>query len=367
MVITLAFAITTEAFPPTERGKALGIISTIVSVGVVIGPTLGGLIIAVLSWRWIFYVNLPIGIVGTVMILRFLPNFRPRGRQKFDYAGAAALLLSLLALLLALTLGQQLGFGEAPILLLFAGWLTFGIIFVMIEWRSSQPMIDPRLFRDKLFSLNLVIRLISFIGMAGTIILLPFYLENVLAYNTRQVGLLLVVVPVALGIVSPISGALSDRFGTRTISMIGLVLLSLSYYILSTLTAETTAVGYIIRLLLLGIGMGIFQSPNNSAIMGSAPPERLGITSGLLSITRTLGQVVGIAVIGAVWAGRTAYHAGAVLSEGVTRADRAAQVAGLQDTFLGTVGLIVLALGLSIWGLAQERRSRQAAPAHIGS
>ncbi len=359
MTVALGTAIITEAFPPQERGKALGIGGTIVSMGIVVGPTLGGFIIDALSWRWIFYVNLPIGIIGTFMAIRFVPDFKPTGRQRFDYLGAATLFISLLAFLLALTIGQQLGFGNISILLLFGVWLVFLIIFVAIEWHIEQPMIDLRLFRNTLFSTNLITGFITFVAIAGTIILLPFYLENVLGYVPRQVGLLMAIVPVGMGLLAPISGALSDRFGTRPMTVIGLLGLVVGYYTMSTLTTDTTIFGYVLRLLPVGIGMGVFQSPNNSAIMGSAPRERLGVASGLLSITRTLGQVTGIAILGAVWAGRVIFHYGAIPAEGATAAPMAAQVTGLQDTFMLVMVLTTLGLLLAIWALVQERRLRQ--------
>ncbi len=364
MIFALGMAIVTEAFPPGERGKALGLSGTVVSVGIVLGPTLGGILIDALSWRWIFFVNLPVGIIGTLMVLRFVPAFTPAGRQQFDYFGAITLFISLVSLLLALTLGQQLGFGDTRILLLFAGWVIFLTSFIVIEWRTPQPMIDLRLFKNNLFSVSLITGFITFVAIAGAIILMPFYLENVLGYSTRQVGLLLAVVPIVMGVVAPVSGALSDRFGTRLITAIGLVALLFGYYAMSTLNAETTAFGYILRLSPIGIGMGIFQSPNNSAIMGSVSRRRLGIASGLLSITRVLGQTAGIAVLGALWAGRVAYHTGSILEGGATTAPTVAQVAGLQDTFLIIVGLLVLALVLGVWGLIQAQRlSQQITPA----
>jgi len=161
---------------------------------------------------------------------------------------------------------------------------------------------------------------------------------------------------VGMGVIAPLSGSLSDRFGTRPIAVIGLLAMVVGYYTMSTLTAETGVLGYLLRLLPIGIGMGVFQSPNNSAIMGSAPRERLGIASGLLSITRTLGQITGIAVLGAVWAARVTYHNGAILADGATAAPIEAQVAGLQETFLGVMVLIVVASALAIGGLLQERR-----------
>jgi Na+/melibiose symporter-like transporter len=257
-------------------------------------------LIGALSWRWIFFVNLPVGIVGTWMVLRFVPALKPSGGQRFDLAGALTLFLCLMALLMALTLGQQLGFAETLVLALFGASLAFLVLFLAIERRIRFPMIDLRLFQDRLFNINLVSGFIIFVCMSGTIILMPFYLENVLGYTPRSVGLLLAIVPIALGITAPISGTLSDRFGPRPIIVAGLLMHLLGFLAVSTLSTGTTAVGYVLRFLPIGIGIGTFQSPNNSAVMGAVPRERLGIASGLLSITRTLGQTTGIAALGAL-------------------------------------------------------------------
>ena len=358
MMMALGMAIVTESFPGKERGKALGIVGSIVSIGIIAGPTLGGLLIDLLSWRWIFFVNLPVGIVGTAAAIRYVPAIQPAGGQRFDYWGALVLFVALLALLLALTLGQGLGFGHSLILLLFAVWIICTIAFIFIEWRTAQPMIDLHLFRNRLFRINLTTGLLSFISIAGTVILLPFYLQNVLGYEVAQVGLLLAVVPIAMGLIAPISGTFSDRFGTRPISVIGLILLVIGYASISTLTMQTSTAGYLLRLLPIGLGMGVFQSPNNSAIMGAAPREQLGIVSGLLSVTRTLGQTVGIAVLGALWASRVFYHTGETLPGGATTASPTFQIAALQDTFFGLIVVMTIALALGIWALIQERRTQ---------
>jgi EmrB/QacA subfamily drug resistance transporter len=368
MLLALGMAIITESFPPSERGKALGISGTIISVGIVIGPALGGLIVDALSWRWIFFVNLPVGIIGTMMAIAYIPALKPSGRQRFDYLGAITLFLSLLAFLLALTWGQQLGFTDPRIVLLLAGSLLFLVAFILIEWRSSEPMIDLKMFRNNLFSVGLITGFLTFFAIAGVIILMPFFLENVLGYSTREVGLLLAAVPIVMSVIAPLSGSLSDRFGTRLITVIGLVILLGGYYALGSLNAETTAAGYLLRLLPIGIGMGVFQSPNNSAIMGAVIRERLGIASGLLSVTRVLGQTTGIAVLGALWASRVMAQTGTILSGGATIAPPDAQVAGLQDTFAVVLLLMVVAIVLSTWGLVQERRlRRQTRPAQAGS
>jgi len=357
MIMALGMAIVTEAFPPSERGRALGLTGSMVSVGIVLGPTLGGLILGALSWHWIFFVNLPVGIVGTLMVIRFVPARRPAGRQRFDQAGALTFFAGMLALLLAVTLGQQLGFSDRRVVLLLAGGVAAMVGFAALERRIKQPMLDLELFRSRLFSINLVSGLMTFVSMSGTTFLIPFFLQGVLGYEPLQMGLLMGTVPVAVGVVSPLSGALSDRVGTRPITVIGLATVMVGFYALSTVSVEMNALGYVVRFLPVGIGLGIFQSPNNSAVMGAVPRERLGVASGLLSITRIVGQSTGIAVLSAVWAGRVLVHHGAPLPEGANSAPAAAQVAGLHDIFLVIVGLIGFGLALSVWALVQERRA----------
>jgi EmrB/QacA subfamily drug resistance transporter len=357
MTMGLGAAIITESFPPQERGKALGIIGSVVSVGIVVGPVIGGILMDALSWHWIFFVNIPVGIVGFFMSLKFLPHLKPPGGQRFDFPGAITLFVSLISLLLALTIGQKIGFTAPAVLVLLVVWFVFLGIFIGIELRTSQPMVDLRLFRNQTLSINLTTALITFILIAGTTYLMPFYLENILNYEQQQVGLLMAVVPIMLGITSPISGVLSDRFGTRPITVIGLAVLVVGYYGLTMLDAHTTAWLYILLFMPIGAGMGIFQSPNNSAIMGAAPRTQLGVASGLLAISRVLGQTVGTALIGALWASRVFDHVGQRLEGGATTAPPTAQVAGLHDTFFLIPILIIIALALGLWAWFGERRS----------
>lgn len=357
MVMALGAAIVTEAFPPQERGKALGIIGSMVSLGIVTGPLLGGVLISVLSWHWIFLVNLPIGIVGTWMAQRFVPDIQPAGGQRFDFAGASTLFISLMGLLLGLTIAQEAGFTNPTSLALFVVWIVFLVLFIRIELRSSEPMIDLRLFRNRIFRVNLGTGFLTFLAISGTMILMPFYLENMLGYPIQLIGPLQAAVPVMLGILAPVSGSLSDRYGSRRITVLGLLVLVIAYVILSTLSTETTTLGYILRMLPLGLGMGIFQSPNNSAVMGAVPRERLGIASGLLSMTRTLGQTVGIAVLGTIWAGQVAARSGESVSGGATNASAVVQVAAMRDTIWLVVGLLAIALAIAVWAWWQESHS----------
>ena len=296
------------------------------------------------------------------MIIRFVPDIKPEGKQKFDFLGAVTLFISLLVLLAALTVGQNLGFTDPLILSMFAIGIGCLVLFIFVEKRTQQPMIDLSLFRNSLLSINLITGFLIFVSISGLMILIPFYLENVLGYSTRQVGLLIAVLPVSMGIIAPISGSLSDRFGTRIMAVIGLVFLLFGYASLTTLSVDTTALNFVLLYLPLGVGMGIFQSPNNSAIMGAAPANKLGVVSGMLALNRTLGQTTGIAIIGAIWAGLTIFYAQPAQISSATDALPAAQVGALQNTFIVITGIILVALGLAIWALIREVRSNSLDP-----
>ncbi len=160
----LGSAIVTEAFPPSERGKALGIMGSVVSIGVIIGPTIGGILLEAISWHWLFFVNVPIGIIGVIMVMRFVPAIRPPGGERFDFLGAAVLFACLFSLLLGLSLSQDLGFGHLQVSGLLALSAVFLVLFIFLELRNHQPMIELRLFKNALLSVNLVTGFLVFIA-----------------------------------------------------------------------------------------------------------------------------------------------------------------------------------------------------------
>ena len=353
MIFALGFAITTEAFPPNERGKALGINGTMVSLGIIAGPILGGLIIEASDWRWIFFVNLPIGIIGTVTAIKFVPNTRPKGGQRFDFIGAGLFFIALLVFLLALTYGQEAGFRDPVVLAGIAFAAVALLAFVAVERRVTEPMVDLSLFANRDLTVNLVTGFATFVAISGLLLLLPFYLTDVLGFSPSEVGLLLGAIPITMGIVAPFSGSMSDRIGSRPVTVAGLAFMTLSYVLGSFVFGiDTAIVAFILIGAILGIGVGIFQSPNNSAILGAVPHSRLGITSGMLSINRITGSITGIAVLGTIWAARTTAYAGGGTAES---APASAQAAGLSDTLLVTAVLMGAMLLLGIWAWRSDR------------
>jgi EmrB/QacA subfamily drug resistance transporter len=357
MILALGAAILTEAFPPSERGRALGLIGTAVSIGIITGPVVGGLLISTFGWRAIFFVNLPIGILGTLLALRHVPNTRPAGGQTFDFLGAGLLSASLFSVSLALTLGQDLGFRSPPILAGFAVAMVSAVAFVAVERRVASPMVRLDLFRDPRLSVGVTTGFLVFSALSATFLLLPFYLEGVLGFDVRQVGLLLGAAPLVVGIAAPLSGNLSDRVGVKPLTVAGLAILTVTFFGFLTLDIDTGVLGYLVLAIPVGLGVGVFQSPNNSAIMGAVPREYSGVAGGLLTLTRLLGQIWGIAVLGSVWAARVAGHAGGAVAGGdPSSAPPAAQVAGIHDTFVVVAGIMLLALAIGVWGLRRESR-----------
>jgi EmrB/QacA subfamily drug resistance transporter len=358
MISALGAAIVTEVFPASERGRALGIIGSIVSLGIALGPTVGGLLIGLAGWQTIFLVNVPIGIFASFVVMRSVPATASRAAaQRFDWLGAVIMTVTLVCFALGMTEGQRQGFGSnVPLTLLAIALLGLGI-FIWLEARMKQPMLDLHLFRNLQFSLSLLTGVLVFVVITGTIFIIPFFLELVLRYPTRQVGLLLAVSPVLGGIVAPFSGNLSDRFGTRPISLAGLLLMVVGCLSISSFSAQLTELGYIVRVAPFGIGLGMFQSPNNSAILGEVPPERLGIASGLLSLSRTLGQTAGLPLIGALFSILTLSQAAAT---DVTNAPADALVFGVQGTFriAALILLAAAALVASLWWM-RGRPSRR--------
>ncbi|GIV63533.1 MAG: MFS transporter [Bellilinea sp.] len=355
----LGIAMITQIFPASQRGRALGIMGSIVSVGIALGPPLGGLILSIASWHWIFLVNLPIGIAALWIIYRFIPSLPPaRANQQFDLWGGLLLFLTLASYAFGMTNGQQAGFNQ-PLVTLSLSAAGVGILaFVWLESRIAQPMVDLRLFRNVLFSMNLMMAFLVFIVMAGMFIL-PFYLQLVLKLPSSLIGLLMMVHPIGMGVVAPLAGYLSDRFGSRVISLFGLISIAAGCLALSTVQEGMTPLQFFPRTLLFGIGMGMFQAPNNSAVMSTVPPERLGIGSGLLVLSRTLGQTTGLPLMGSLFTASVLSAGGLAAGTDITTAGTAALVGGLQRTYHLAAAFILTSTLIAVLALWVDQRRKR--------
>ncbi|MCZ7384789.1 MAG: MFS transporter [Candidatus Methanoperedens sp.] len=308
MLMATGIAIITHAFPPRERGKAMGLIGTVVAIGSMAGPVAGGFLIENVGWQSIFYINIPIGIFGTAMALSVLRKDETTSGQTFDIPGALALFISLMALLLALSQGQESGWLSGYIIILFILSIVFAIIFIMIETKAVHPVMELSNFRNRPFAAANISALISFTAMYNVILLMPFFLQNELGYSPEGVGIVFLAVPLVMSVVSPLSGWLSDRTNSYVLSSIGVGISTVSILWLGYLSPTSGSIDVVLRLALLGLGMGLFQAPNNSIIMGSLPKEKIGIAAGTLGTMRNMGMVIGVAVSGAVFSSRYVYY-----------------------------------------------------------
>ncbi len=356
MMMALGVAIVTETWPAHERGTAIGISGGIISLGIAAGPALGGVILQHLNWRWIFFVNIPIGVAALILIWRFVPKLEPKETgQRFDFAGALLVGLGLLTLSLSMTSIQRYGWSSPQALGLFGIAVLSLAAFVWVERHARFPMIDLSLLANPDMSSGLFTGFLTFVSIAAVVLILPFYLELVMGLDQQQVGMLMAVVPIVLGILGPLSGILSDHVGTRPVSIVGLILLIIGYLSLTRLNITSQPLDFVLALLPVGMGMGIFQTPNNTSIMNAAPRARLGIASGMLSMSRTLGQSTGIALLSTFFAIRLSAYAGTTVD--INSAQPANIVNAMRDQFHVIVLLIVVALIVTLARTWQVRRA----------
>jgi len=288
--------IITEAFPISERGRALGLTGTFVALGALIGPPLGGLIVGASRWEVIFLINVPIGFITLFFAFRILPKGHESAKGKFDGVGALLFMLVVIPLFAAIGKGQEVGFDQPIVLLGFLITVISFIAFVVVEKKRESPLLELDIFKNKLFSLSVFCGFISFVSMFCANIIQPFYLQDVLNYSPSITGLVLMSSPLVLSVVAPVSGYFSDKIGSEILTFAGLVITSISLLLMSTLNEHSTLISILFFIVIMAFGNGLFQSPNNSLIMSTVPRNKLGIAGSVNALVRNLGMVCGIAL-----------------------------------------------------------------------
>jgi len=313
-------------------------------------------------WQALFLFTVPLGIAGVVCALLFIQDLPAPGRRtRFDLLGATVGFLGLFAILLYLSRGPSLGWISWRALLLLAGGLLLIGAFIAIEARVPAPVLDLDLFHDRLFSAGLTSSVLAYLAVSVLNLLLPFYLIVGLHDSYVQAALLLTPVAVAMTITAPFSGRLSDAIGSRALTVGGMLVMAVSFVALWRMGSRPSSLELLWPLVLNGAGMGLFTSPNNSAIMSGAPAERSGTAAGALATSRNLGMALGIATAGAVSAARIPVHPGEHLSSS------AATVAAYQDAFLVAAIVALLAATASMVRPSRSAsRGRQGAAAAAG-
>lgn len=288
--------IITETFPPTKRGRALGMTGTAVALGTMVGPTLGGLIVSVAPWEYIFLINIPIGILVYIGVLKVLNFKKITEKVLFDIKGTFLFMISIIMLFTSINFGQSIGYTNPIIMGAFVLSLVLLFIFIKVEQKIISPMLDINIFKNKLFSLSIFCGFTSFVSIGAINIILPFYYQDVLKLTPSSAGFMMTVSPIILAIVAPISGHLSDKLGSEKISCIGLSILTIGIFSLTIFNQYTSLIIVAIFVGLVSLGSGIFQSPNNSLIMSTVDKTKLGIAGSVNGLVRNLGTTTGIAL-----------------------------------------------------------------------
>jgi EmrB/QacA subfamily drug resistance transporter len=348
MALTLAFV--GETVPKAKTGSAMGLLGAMSAIGTALGPSLGGVLIAGLSWRAIFLVNVPLGILTFLLAHRYLPVDR-RGpktdRAGFDTVGTLLLALTLAAYALAMTIGRG-RFGSLNMALLLAAACGVGL-FVLAEARAASPLIRLAMFRDPALSASLAMSALVSTVMMVTLVVGPFYLSRALGLDAARVGLVLSVGPLVAALTGVPAGRIADRFGAQRVTLVGLIGIAAGSFILSMLPATLGISGYIAPIVVITAGYGLFQTANNTAVMTDIRPDQRGVISGMLNLSRNLGLITGASVMGAVFA-----LASATID--ITMASPEAVATGMRITFAVAAILIVVALTLAAGSRALATR-----------
>jgi len=301
-------ALVTAAFPPNERGKAMGINVGSVYVGLTIGPPLGGFLVDALSWHWIFLINIPIGIAVLLWgwhLRRAVPESRIE--HKPDMLGSIWLGLAIIALLLPLTLHVQWGWTSAPTLALFIVSIISFAAFILRERKVPEPLIDLNMLRDnRQFALGNLASLLNYMAIFGVALLTSVWLQLVQGLPANHAGWIMLGQPMVQSILSPVTGRLSDHIDARFLTFFGMIMIALGMSLLACLAKGASLAAIIASLAVVGIGMASFSAPNGSSVMGSVERHQLGLAGAFFGTMRVVGMTFSVAILG----GLAASHLG---------------------------------------------------------
>ena len=348
MTIANGAAIITASFPPSKRGTGLGLIVSTVGAGAAAGPVLGGLLIDLLDWRAIFWTRVPFGLLAALLAWRFLKDAPSHQRPKgLDIPGAVLLFGMLACLTFGINRARDLGLASTTVTLMLAAGLVFMVWFIIVERRSPSPVVDLGLFKGRGFSFGILAAILQFFGMSFTFYLVPTLLQDGRGFTATETALMMMPLSLMMLVWSPVSGRLSDRFGSRPLTTVGMVLVCAALFLISRTTADTSPIDFAMRMMLLGIGTATFGSPNTSVIMSAVPPERLGTASASQTTARTFGNSFGTSVGVAIM---TSVAASFALNNGVSAESGEAITQGFRTALLVATAAASPAILLSLLG-----------------
>jgi EmrB/QacA subfamily drug resistance transporter len=290
-------AIASVAFPASERGKTMGFASMAFHVGFLTGPTLGGFLIDTVGWRWIFYLNLPVGIWGAYLAWKLLEESKDDVKDiSVDFPGAILLMATCSLFLYAMNQLPHLGWRDSSVVIMLMLSMVACALFVFVELRSRMPILSFALFRNRLFTASMLSLFFITSTQSAISFLMPFYLQNILHFSPTHMGWILIANSVVIVLIAPIAGWLSDRMGSRLLCTAGSGLIVIGQFFIASLGVDSSIPRIILPLLLIGLGWAIFNSPNQSAILGSVPRDKVGTASGMNTTTARTGGAMGVAL-----------------------------------------------------------------------
>jgi EmrB/QacA subfamily drug resistance transporter len=359
IMMALTMALVSETVPKARTGSAMGLLGTMSAIGTTLGPSLGGILIAGFGWRMIFLVNVPLGILNFLLVLRTLPGDQratTADRTSFDVVGTLVLALTLAAYALAMTIGRG-RFGLHNLVLLSAAALGI-IVFVFAQSRAASPLLRLAMFRDSTLSAGLAAGLLVSTVMMATLVVGPFYLSLALGLDAARVGLVMSVGPLVAALTGVLVGRIVDRFGAHRMVAIGLIGMSAGLFALAMAPGRFGVAGYIGAIVVVTTHYALFQAANNTTIMSDVRSGQRGVIAGMLGLSRNLGLITGASAMGAVFA----------LASGtsdITAAQPAAVAVGMQATFIVAALLVLVALAIAAASdptTAISRRQRALSP-----
>jgi EmrB/QacA subfamily drug resistance transporter len=346
MLFAVGPVIIANVFEPRDRGKALGLIGTIVATGNSLGPVLGGVLLGSLGWKSIFFVNIPLGIIAVVFTLRNIPGGAEKKKEYFDYPGALLFFAGAILFLIGLYLGPLDDYGwnnKVVILNLIAG-VIFLTCFFFWQKKAPVPMLNFTLFKRKNYSYSIISAWLAFTSTGANFFILPFYLQQILNYPPEQAGFILLAGPATLSIVAPIGGFLSDKIGPRLIATIGLLITATGYFSFTFITENWDWHHIVWRNALISLGFGLFQSPNSSRALNAIPAHLRGVGSSALAFMRNLGLLMGVSIAAAIW---YSFRKKIAFSSGIEELSNHAQVYGMHFVYYALTLFVISAAVLS--------------------
>ncbi|MFN8675334.1 MAG: DHA2 family efflux MFS transporter permease subunit [Thermomicrobiales bacterium] len=317
MMMPQTLSLITVAFPPQKRGSAMGVWGSVVALGAVLGPIIGGWLVTNYAWEWVFLINVPVGIAAILATLAIVPeSVDPFASGRVDWGGILLSGLGTFALVYAAIEGNALGWTSPIILGSFAASIILLTLFILWESRADDPMLKLELFAIRNFSVANVLAMATSFGMLGVFFPMTVFLQGALGLSPLEAGLAMLPNGLVLMFVAPTAGRLSDKIGARWILVTGLSLMAVGIVaMIRQISPDATQWSFILPLAVTGLGMGMTFAPMTATAMRQVPPRIAGSASGILNTTRNLGQVLGIAVLGSVLQSRLGVHAAESLSQ----------------------------------------------------